>query len=156
MSINVTLFVQMLVFALLVWFTMTFIWPVIRQAMDEREKQIADGLAAADRGRSDLEAAEAQARSIIVEAREQARDILNKASAHATGIVDEARLQGEQEKRKRLESAQAEIDVEVNRARDELRHQVAAIAVAGAEKVLVREIDPEAHRELLDRLAAEL
>ena len=156
MSINVTLFVQMLVFALLVWFTMTFIWPVIRQAMDERERQIADGLAAADRGRSDLEAAEAQAQSIIVEAREQARGIVSKASAHATGIVEEARLQGEQEKRKRLESARAEIDVEVNRARDELRHQVAAIAVAGAEKVLVREIDAEAHRELLDRLAAEL
>ena len=89
-------------------------------------------------------------------AREQARDILNKASSRATGIVDEARTQGEDEKRKRLESAQAELDVEVNRARDELRNQVAVIAVAGAEKVLAREIDAEAHRELLDRLAAEL
>ena len=156
MSINVTLFVQMLVFALLVWFTMTYIWPVIRQAMDEREQQIADGLAAADKGRSDLESAEAEAQTIIAAARDQARDILNKASSRATGIVDEARSQGEVEKRKRLESAQQEIDVEVNRARDELRHQVATIAVAGAEKVLAREIDAEAHRELLDRLAAEL
>ncbi len=156
MSINVTLFVQMLVFALLVWFTMTYIWPVIRQAMDEREQQIADGLAAADKGRSDLESAEAEAQTIIAAARDQARDILNKASSRATGIVDEARSQGEDEKRKRLESAQQEIDVEVNRARDELRHQVATIAVAGAEKVLAREIDAEAHRELLDRLAAEL
>ena len=156
MSINVTLFVQMLVFALLVWFTMTFIWPVIRQAMDEREQQIADGLAAADKGRSDLESAEAEAQTIIAAARDQARDILNKASSRAAGIVDEARSQGEDEKRKRLESAQQEIDVEVNRARDELRHQVATIAVAGAEKVLAREIDAEAHRELLDRLAAEL
>jgi len=155
-SINVTLFVQMLVFAILVWFTMKFIWPVIRQAMDEREQQIADGLAAAEKGRSNLEAAEAQAQTIIGAAREQARDILNKASARATGIVDEARSQGEEERRKRLESAQQEIDVEVNRARDELRHQVASIAVAGAEKVLAREIDAEAHRELLDRLAAKL
>ena len=156
MSINVTLFVQMLVFALLVWFTMTYVWPVIRQAMDEREQQIADGLAAADKGRSDLESAEAEAQTIIAAARDQARDILNKASSRAAGIVDEARSQGEDEKRKRLESAQQEIDVEVNRARDELRHQVATIAVAGAEKVLAREIDAEAHRELLDRLAAEL
>ena len=156
MSINVTLFVQMLVFAILVWFTMKFIWPVIRQAMDEREQKIADGLAAAEKGRSNLEAAEAEAQTIIGAAREQARDILNKASARATGIVDEARSEGEEEKRKRLESAQQEIDVEVNRARDELRRQVASIAVAGAEKVLAREIDAEAHRELLDRLAAEL
>lgn len=156
MSINVTLFVQMLVFALLVWFTMTFIWPLIRQAMDERQQQIADGLAAADKGRSNLQAAAAEAEGVIAAAREQARDILNKASARATGIVDEARTQGEDEKRKRLESAQADIDVEVNRARDELRNQVAVIAVAGAEKVLAREIDVDAHRELLDRLAAEL
>lgn len=156
MSINVTLFVQMLVFALLVWFTMTYVWPVIRQAMDEREKQIADGLAAAERGRSDLASAETEAQTIIAAAREQARDILSKASARAAGIVDEARSQGEDEKRKRLESARQEIDVEVNRARDELRHQVATIAVAGAEKVLAREIDADAHRELLDRLAAEL
>ena len=156
MSINVTLFVQMVVFGLLVWFTMTYIWPVIRQAMDEREQRIADGLAAADKGRSDLESAEAEARTIVAAARDQARDILNKASSRAAGIVDEARSQGEDEKRKRLESARQEIDVEVNRARDELRHQVATIAVAGAEKVLAREIDAEAHRELLDRLAAEL
>ena len=156
MSINVTLFVQMVVFALLVWFTMTYVWPLIRQAMDEREQQIADGLAAAEKGRSNLAAAESEAQGIIETAREQARDILNKASARATGIVDEARTQGEEEKRKRLESAQAELDVEINRARDELRNQVAVIAVAGAEKVLAREIDAEAHRELLDRLAADL
>lgn len=156
MSINVTLFVQMLVFALLVWFTMKFIWPVILEAMEERERRIADGLAAAEKGRSDLEAAASEAESIVSAARDQARDILGKADSRAAGIVEEARAQGEEEKRKRLESAQAEIDVEVNRARDELRGQVAAIAVAGAEKVLAREIDTEAHRELLDRLAADL
>ena len=156
MSINVTLFVQMLVFGLLVWFTMTFVWPLIREAMDARQQEIADGLAAAERGRSDLEAAGSEAQKIIGAAREQARDILNKASARATGIVDEGRSLGEEERRKRLETAQSEIEVEVNRARDELRRQVAVIAVAGAEKVLSREIDADAHRELLDRLAAEL
>ena len=156
MSINVTLFVQMLVFALLVWFTMTFVWPLIRQAMETRQQQIADGLAAAERGRSDLKAAEAEAENLVAAAREQARDILNQASSRAAGIVEEARSQGEEDKRKRLASAQSELEVEINRARDELRHQVAAIAVAGAEKVLSREIDAEAHRELLDRLAAEL
>ena len=156
MSINVTLFVQMLVFALLVWFTMKFIWPVILEAMEERERRIADGLAAAEKGRSELEAAATEAESIVSAARDQARDILGKANSRAAGIVEEARTRGEEEKRKRLESAQAEIDVEVNRARDELRGQVAAIAVAGAEKVLAREIDTEAHRELLDRLAADL
>ena len=156
MSINVTLFVQMLVFALLVWFTMKFIWPVILDAMEERERRIADGLAAAEKGRSDLAAAATEAEGIVSAARDQARDILGKANSRAAGIVEEARTQGEEEKRKRLESAQAEIDVEVNRARDELRGQVAAIAVAGAEKVLAREIDTEAHRELLDRLAADL
>ena len=156
MNVGVTLLVQIVVFALLVWITMKAIWPVILQAMDERQQRIADGLAAAEKGHRDLEAAASEAESIISSARDQARDLLNKASARATGIVDEARSHGEEEKRKRLESAQQEIDVEVNRARDELRNQVAVIAVAGAEKVLAREIDAEAHRELLDRLAAEL
>lgn len=156
MSINVTLFVQMLVFGLLVWFTMTFVWPLMRQAMEEREQKITDGLAAAEKGQSDLKRAAAEAEKLIAEAREQAREIVTKASSRATDIVDEARSDGEVEKRKRLESAQSELEVEINRARDELRRQVGAIAVAGAEKVLSREIDGDAHRDLLDRLAAEL
>ena len=156
MSINVTLFVQMLVFGLLVWFTMTFVWPLMRQAMEEREQKISDGLTAAEKGQSDLKQAAAEAEKLIAEAREQAREIVTKASSRATDIVDEARSDGEVEKRKRLESAQSELEVEINRARDELRRQVGAIAVAGAEKVLAREIDGDAHRDLLDRLAAEL
>ena len=156
MSINVTLFVQMLVFALLVWFTMTFVWPLIREAMEERERKITDGLAAAEKGQSDLKQAAVEAEQIIGEAREQARDILSRANSRASDIVEEARSEGDAEKRKRLESAQAEIEVEIHRARDELRQQVGAIAIAGAEKVLSREIDAAAHRDLLDRLAAEL
>ncbi len=156
MSINVTLFAQMLVFGLLVWFTMTFVWPLIREAMEEREQKITDGLAAAEKGQSDLQQAGVETEKIIGDARDQARDILSKANSRANDIVEEARSEGEVEKRKRLESAESEIEVEVNRARDELRQQVAVIAIAGAEKVLSREIDEAAHRDLLDRLAAEL
>ena len=156
MSINVTLFAQMLVFGLLVWFTMTFVWPLIREAMEEREQKITDGLAAAEKGQSALQQAGVETEKIIGDARDQARDILSKANSRANDIVEEARSEGEVEKRKRLESAESEIEVEVNRARDELRQQVAVIAIAGAEKVLSREIDEAAHRDLLDRLAAEL
>ena len=156
MSINVTLFAQMLVFGLLVWFTMTFVWPLIREAMEEREQKITDGLAAAEKGQSDLQQAGVETEKIIGDARDQARDILSKANSRANDIVEEARSEGEVEKRKRLESAESEIEVEVNRARDELRQQVAVIAIAGAEKVLSREIDEAAHRDLLDRLAADL
>jgi len=155
-SINVTLFAQMLVFGLLVWFTMTFVWPLIREAMEEREQKITDGLAAAEKGQSELQQAGVETEKIIGDARDQARDILSKANSRANDIVEEARSEGEVEKRKRLESAESEIEVEVNRARDELRQQVAVIAIAGAEKVLSREIDEAAHRDLLDRLAAEL
>ena len=156
MSINVTLFAQMLVFGLLVWFTMTFVWPLIRGAMEEREKTIADGLAAAEKGQGDLKQAGVEAGKIIEEARDQARDVLSKANARASDIVEEARSEGEVEKRKRLDSAQSELEVEINRARDELRQQVATIAIAGAEKILLREIDEVAHRAFLDQLAADL
>ena len=156
MSINVTLFAQMLVFGLLVWFTMTFVWPLIREAMEEREQKLTDGLAAAEKGQSDLQQAGVETEKIIGDARDQARDILSKANSRANDIVEEARSEGEVEKRKRLESAESEIEVEVNRARDELRQQVAVIAIAGAEKGLSREIDEAAHRDRLARVAAEL
>lgn len=156
MSINVTLFVQMLVFGLLVWFTMTFVWPVIRSAMDEREQRIADGLAAAERGQGDLRNAKVEADKIVAAARDQAREIVDQAGTRATDLVDQARSDGESERKRQLEAAQAEIQVEINRARDELRGQVAAIAVAGAQKILAREIDSNAHKALLDELAAKL
>ena len=156
MSINVTLFVQMIVFAIVIWITMTFIWPLMRGAMDEREQRIADGLTAAERGQSDLLEAGAKAQTIISEARDQAKEIVAQASGRATAIVDDARAGGEAEKRRQLEAAQAEIEVQINRARDQLRSEVVAIAVAGAAKVLAREIDSSTHRDLLDHLASEL
>src|SRR5690606_32376976 len=139
-----------------VWFTMKYIWPHIMNAIEARQIAIADGLAAAERGQTDLANAKAEADKIIAQARDQARGIVDQASSRANGILEAAKAEGEAEKQRRLESARAEIDVEINRARDELRAQVAAIAVAGAERILKREIDAQAHRDLLDRLAAEL
>jgi F-type H+-transporting ATPase subunit b len=155
-SINVTLFVQMIVFAIVIWITMTYIWPLMRGAMDEREQRIADGLMAAEKGQSDLLEAGAKAQTIISEAREQAKEIVTQASGRATDIVDEARAGGVAEKRRQLAATQAEIEVEINRARDELRNEVAVLAVAGAAKVLGREIDSSTHKDLLDDLASEL
>ena len=156
MSINVTLFVQMIVFALLIWFTMTFVWPIIRGAMEERENKIAEGLAAAEKGESDLVLAKDNADKILLEAKGQAKEVLDQASLSASNIIEEARNNAENEMTKKLEAAQSEIAVEVNRAKDQLRDQVAAIAVAGAEKVLKREIDKDAHKELLEDLAQKL
>lgn len=157
MDINIgTLLGQTIAMIVFVWFCMRFIWPHIMGAIETRQKEIADGLAAAERGQSDLASARSEADRIIAEAREQARGIVDQANARASGIVDAAKSAGEAEKQRQLEGARAEIDVEMNRARDELRGQVATIAIAGAERILAREIDAATHRELLDQLAAEL
>lgn len=156
MDINLTLLGQTIAMIFFVWFTMKFIWPPIMSAIEARQVAIADGLAAAERGQSDLKQAKTEADKIVAAAREQARGIVDQAASRANDIVEAAKSEGETEKQRRLESARAEIEVEINRARDELRAQVAAIAVAGAERVLGREIDANAHRDLLDRLAADL
>lgn len=157
MSINIgTLLGETIAMIFFVWFTMKYIWPPIMKIIEDRQVEIADGLAAAERGRSSLTEARGEADKIIAEAREQARSIIDQASSRANDIVDEARSEGQTEKSRQLESARSEIDVEINRAREELRAQVAAIAMAGAERVLGHEIDAARHRELLDRLAAEL
>jgi len=153
---NLTLIGQSIAMLVFVWFCMKFIWPPITAAIEARQKEIADGLAAAERGRSDLTAAKEQADKIVAQAREQARGIVDQANTRASGIVDAAKSAGESERQRQLEGARAEIEVEMNRARDELRGQVAAIAVAGAERILSREIDATTHRALLDQLAAEL
>lgn len=156
MDFNATLIGQTIAMIFFVWFTMKFIWPPIMNAIEARQIAIADGIAAAQRGQTDLENAKAEAAKIIEGARSQAREIIEQASSRANGIVEAARAEAEAEKQRRLEAAHAEIEVEINRAREELRGQVAAIAVAGAERILKREIDATAHRDLLDRLAAEL
>jgi F-type H+-transporting ATPase subunit b len=139
-----------------VWFCMKYIWPVIIGAIEQRQAQIADGLAAAERGQSSLTTAKTEADKILAAARDQARGIIDQANMRATGIVEQAKADGEAARKSQVEAARAEIEVEINRAREELRGQVARIAVAGAEKVLGREIDANAHRDLLGKLASEI
>ena len=156
MDLNLTLIGQTIAMIVFVWFCMKFVWPPIVAIIEERQTQIADGLAAAEKGSRSLEEAEVQIASIVEDARVQARQIVDQANQRANGIVEEAREGAVKERDRILASAQAEVEQEVNRARDELRGQVAAIAVAGAEKILAREIDGNAHRELLDQLAGEI
>lgn len=156
MNFNLTLLGQTLAMIFFVWFCMKYIWPVIMTAIETRQTEIASGLSAAERAQSDLVVAKTEADKIISSARDTARGIVDQANTRANGIVEQAKADGEGEKRRQLEGARAEIDVQINRAREELRAQVAKIAIAGAEKVLAREIDANAHRDLLGRLASEL
>jgi F-type H+-transporting ATPase subunit b len=153
---NLTLLGQTLAMMIFVWFCMKYIWPVITQAIEARQTEIADGLAAAARGRREMSEAKEEADKLIAAARSQAREIVEQANSRANALISEGRASGETERKRQLEAAQAEIEVATSRARDELRSQVAAIAIAGAEKVLAREIDAAAHQDLLDRLAREL
>jgi F-type H+-transporting ATPase subunit b len=145
--------IAMIVF---VWFCMKYIWPVIMSAIEARQVAIAEGLAAAESGQSALVNAQAEADKLVVAARDQARGIMDQANTRATAIVEQGKAEGEAERKRQLEAARAEIDVEMNRAREELRGQVAAIAIAAAEKLLSREIDAGTHRELLARAANDL
>jgi F-type H+-transporting ATPase subunit b len=156
MNINFTLFAQAIAFAVFIWFTVKFIWPPLLAAIEERQQKIADGLAAADKGSKSLEEAQVRIQGMVEEARAQARGILDQAQTRASGIVEEARASAEQERDRIIQSGKAEVDQQINRARDELRGQVAAIAVAGAEKILAREIDTRTHQDLLTKLAAQI
>lgn len=156
MNINLTLIGQMLAFVCFVVFCMKYVWPPIIAAMAEREKKIADGLAAADRASHDLELAQEKAVERLKEAKAEAAGIVDSANKRANQIVDEAKEAAVVEADRVKASAQAEIEQEANRAREQLRSQVAALSLAGAEKVLGAAIDQEAHAELVDKLAAEL
>jgi F-type H+-transporting ATPase subunit b len=155
-NINQTLIIQMVVFLALIWFTMKFVWPIILGAMNEREKKIAAGLAAADEGQKSLSEAKSRADEVIKEARARALTIESQAQARANQIIDEARKAASLEGEKALASAKSQIDLESNRARDALRGQVVSLAVAGAKRVLEKEIDAKTHGDLLDQLAAKL
>jgi F-type H+-transporting ATPase subunit b len=155
-NINATLIVQMLVFAIFIWVVMKFIWPIILGAMDEREKKIAAGLAAAEQGQKDLSEAKSRADDVVKEARTRALAIESQARTQANLILEDARKAASLEGEKALAAAKSQIELESNRARDALRGQVVSLAVAGAKRVLEKEIDPKAHGELLDQLAAKL
>ena len=156
MDFNLTLIGQTIAMIVFVWFTMKFIWPYVMNAIEERQTKIADGLAAAERGQQSLDSAKEEAAAIVGEARKQASGILDQAHARANEIVAEGKAEGARERERQLQAARAEIEQESNRAREELRGQVSAIAVASAEKILMREIDPKTHEDILTRLAAEL
>ncbi len=156
MDINATLIGQTISMIVFVWFCMKYIWPPLLTAIEERQEKIADGLAAAEKGELRLEEANAQADEIVGDARKQATGILDQAHSRANEIVAEGKSDGVKEHDRQLSAAKAEIEQEANRAREELRGQVSAIAVASAEKILRREIDAKAHADILNKLAGEL
>ena len=156
MDINATLIGQVLGFLVLVWFTWKFIWPPLLGAIEERQKKIADGLAAADRGQKDLEDAKAKAGDIVREAREKAVQVVEQANKRSGELIDEAKHTAVAEGERLVTAARAEVATESARARDGLRREVAALALAGAERLLGREVDARAHAELLEQLAAEI
>ena len=156
MNINATLIGQSIAFFLFVWFVMKFVWPPLIAALDERKKTIADGLAAAERGQHEQELAEKKAAEYLKDAKEQASEVLSQAQKRASEIVEEAKDGAKEEAERILVAAHASIDQEVNRAKENLRQQVAGITVAGAEKVLKREIDEKAHADIVDDLIAQI
>ena len=156
MDFNLTLIGQSLAMMLFDWFCMKYVWPVIMGAIEQRQTEIASGLAAAEKGQNSLSVAKVEVDKLIAAARDQARGIVEQANTRATSIVEQAKADGEAARKAQVEAGRAELGVEINRAREELRGQVARIAVAGAEKVLGREIDANAHRDLLGKLASEL
>jgi len=156
LDINLTLIGQSISMLLFVWFCMKFIWPPLMQAIEQRQTQIADGLAAGEQGQQKLDKANVESKEILDEARKQATGILGQANARANEIVSDGKQNGQQERERQLSLAKNDIEQESNRARDELRDQVAQIAVATAEKILKREIDAKAHEDILNKLAKEL
>ncbi len=156
MNINATLILQSIAMMIFVWFCMKFIWPPLLKAMDERREKIADGLAASDRAEKELEEAKARADEQIKTARDKAGEIVEQANQRHNQILEQAKDDATTERKRQVSAAEAEISQASNQAREELRNAVAALAVAGAAKILEKEVDEQAHRELLDKLIAEL
>ena len=156
MSINFTLVGQAITFLLLIEFTRRFVWPPLIQAMSERQQRIADGLAAAERGSRDLELAKEEADHLLAQTRSEANDIINQATKSGSKIIEQATAHANEQKTRLLGQAQQEIQLERDQAAEGLRDDVAKLIIAGAERILKREIDAEAHRQLIDELISEL
>ncbi|MCW7539548.1 F0F1 ATP synthase subunit B [Aquabacterium sp. A7-Y] len=156
MNLNATLWAQMVVFGILVWFTMKFVWPPITKSLDERARKIADGLAAADKAKADLADANKRVEAQLAQTNQEATQRLGDAEKRAHAIVEEAKKKAELEAAKIIANARAEADQQVIAAREALRAQVAALAVKGAEQILQREVNAGVHAELLTRLKTEL
>jgi len=156
MNINATLLGQTITFFVFVWFCMKYVWPPIMQALAERKKQIADGLAAGERGKHELELASKRGAGILHETKQKSAEIIVQAEKRAEQIIEEAKANAKNEGERLLTGAKAEIEQEIHRAKEGLRQQVADLAIAGAEKILRREIDAKAHAELLASIRGEL
>lgn len=156
MNINLTLIGQSITFALFVWFCYTYVWPPLVNALAERQKKISEGLAAAERGQHEQELAEKKATEYLKDAKGQASEIISQAQKRANEIVDEAKDDAHVEAGRIKTGADAEIEQEINRAREHLRQEVVVLAMAGAEKILKREVDADAHNDALKDLAAQL
>jgi len=155
-NINATLFLQAVVFAILVWFTMTFVWPPITKALDERARKIADGLAAAEKAKSELSSANQRVEQELAKSRDENAARLADAERRARAIIDEAKVRATEEGNKIIAAAQAEAEQQTVKAREALREQVAALAVKGAEQILRKEVNASVHADLLSRLKTEL
>ncbi|MEM8844890.1 MAG: F0F1 ATP synthase subunit B [Pseudomonadota bacterium] len=156
MNINLTILGQSLAFLVFAWFCMKFVWPPIMAALTTRKEKIAQGLEAAERGLQSQEQAQVEVQAKLDEAKQHANEIINQAQKRANEIVEEAKTNATHEGDRIKASAQSEIDKEINRAKEQLRGQVSALAIAGAEKVLNKEINADAHRAVLDDLAAQI
>ncbi len=156
MNINLTLISQAVAFAIFIWFTVRFVWPPLRTAIDNRQKTIAEGLAAAERGKHDLELAARRSADVLRETKEKSTEILAQAERRAQQIIEDAKTAARLEADKVVASAKAEIDQEAERAKQQLRERVAELAVAGAEKILRREVNAAVHADMLASLKQEL
>jgi F-type H+-transporting ATPase subunit b len=156
MNINLTLFGQAISFAIFVWFCVKYVWPPIIKALEERETRIADGLAAADKGQRDLENAGQKVEVILQEGREKAQEFVTQSQRRGEDIVEQAKQSAIEEGDRLLVTARGRIDQERNEARESLRNEVAVLALSGAEQILMREVDATAHRDVLDKLTAEI
>ena len=156
MNINLTLIAQFLWFFAFVWFTARFVWPPLMRAVDERQKKIADGLAAAEKGQQELVNAQGRVDDLLKTAKQQSQELVANAQKRADEMVEAAKESAKVEGDRQIAAARASIEQEIQQAREQLRAQVAEIAIAGAEQILMREIDPARHREVLDKLSARL
>jgi F-type H+-transporting ATPase subunit b len=156
MNLNATLVLQSIAMLIFVWFCMKFIWPVLLKSMDERREKIAEGLAASDRAEKALEAAQAEATEAINQARNKAGEIVDQANQRHSQILDQAKEDAVAERKRQVAAAEADIALSANQAKDDLRAQVASLAVLGASRLLEKEVDADVHRKLLDELIAEI
>ena len=156
MNINLTLIGQLVSFVVFVWFTMKFVWTPIMAALEARKKEIADGLAAAERGQHEQELAKERAKETLHDAKQQAAEIVNQAHKRANEIIEEAKNDAKAEGDRMLTAAQTEIEQEINRSREVLREKVAVLVISGAEKILQKEINADVHKDVIDNVSGQI